>query len=98
MEKDFYYVELFELYKDLLTEKQRELFESHYIFDLSFAEISDPNGTSRQSVSVALKKVRSKLAEYESKLQLFKKNQQLRQVANELDKEFGDKILEIIGR
>ena len=98
MEKDLGLIELFELYKGLLTEKQKELFESHYIYDLSFAEISDPNGTSRQSVSVGLKKVRAKLDEYESKLHLLEKNTQLKQIANCLDKEFRDKILEIIGR
>ena len=33
MEKDLRYVELFELYQGLLTEKQRETFSSHYCYD-----------------------------------------------------------------
>ena len=41
MEKDLHYVELFELYQSLLTERQRELFRSHYYFDLSLAEIAE---------------------------------------------------------
>ena len=98
MEKDFYYTELFELYKNLLTDKQKELFESHYIFDLSFAEISQPQGISRQSVSVGLKKVREKLDEYELALGLYQKQTAIKQAVSTLEEGLKDKILEIIGR
>ena len=33
-EKDLEFIELFEIYKGLLTDKQRELFSSHYLLDL----------------------------------------------------------------
>ena len=65
MEKELFYVELFDIYKGLLTKKQRELFESHYIFDLSLSEIAEPEGRTRQSVYDASKKVKKKLNEYQ---------------------------------
>ena len=100
MEKDLQYVELFELYQGLLTDKQRDLFSLHYCFDLSLSEIAEPEGNTRQSVYAAIKKVKEKLNEYENLLHLREKNQKLRQLAdglNEKDKEISDKILTIIG-
>ena len=99
MEKDFYFIELFELYKGLLTDKQRYLYESHYVFDLSLAEIAEPLGTTRQSVYDALKKVRVKLVEYEKVLHLKEKNDALLNLAKDIgDDAVGQKILDIIGR
>ena len=66
MEKDLRYVELFELYQGLLTDKQRETFSSHYYYDLSLSEIEEPDGNTRQSVYAAVKKVKEKLDEYEN--------------------------------
>ena len=100
MEKDFKLIELFELYQGLLTDRQRELFSSHYYFDLSLAEIAEPDGNTRQNVYAAVKKVKAKLDEYESILHLNEKNQKLTDVAallNETDKDAAIKILEIIG-
>jgi len=101
MEKDLRYVELFELYQGLLTERQRELFSSHYYFDLSLSEIAEPDGNTRQSVYAAVKKVKEKLDEYESKLHLQENNGKLLKIAMELkdsDKEASKRILELIGR
>lgn len=101
MEKDLELTELFELYQGLLTDKQRELFSSYYLYDLSLSEIAEPMGTTRQSVSEGLKKVKKKLIEYEDILKIREKNIELKEVANLL-KEKGcalyEKILEIIGR
>ncbi len=100
MEKDLHFVELFELYQNLLTERQRELFSSHYCFDLSLSEIAEPDGNTRQSVYAAVKKVKEKLTEYENLLHLKEKNQKLKELATNIkakDKETSDKILTIIG-
>jgi predicted DNA-binding protein YlxM (UPF0122 family) len=101
MEKDLRYVELFELYQGLLTEKQREMFLSHYCYDLSLAEIAEPEGSTRQSVYAVIKTVKEKLDEYEQKLGFLDKNQKLVEIAKQMDKankEIADKILEIIGK
>lgn len=101
MEKDFRYVELFELYQSLLTKRQRELFSSHYLYDLSLAEIAEPEGNTRQSVYSAIKKVKQKLDEYEKELGVYEKNVKLYALAEQIkraDQECANKILEIIGK
>ena len=101
MEKDLGLIELYELYKGLLTERQRELFECYYLYDLSLAEISEPEGKTRQNVYESLKKVKQKLNGYEETLGLKKKNEELSAVADSLekvDRALAQKILDVIGR
>lgn len=100
MQKDLEFVELFEIYKGLLTERQRELFSSHYYYDLSLSEIAEPDGNTRQSVYAALKTVKEKLNEYENLLHVKEKNDKLKSVALKLslsDKETSEQIISIIG-
>ncbi len=98
MEKDLGLIELYELYGGLLTDRQRELFECYYMFDLSLAEISEPEGKTRQNVYENLKKVKEKLNGYEKTLRLKEKNDKLKDVADSLDERSAKKILDIIGR
>ena len=99
MEKDFGLVKLFELYKGLLTERQKQIFSSFYLYDLSLSEIAEPEGNTRQSVYNAVKQVKNKLLEYESVLKLSQKYQKLGEIAEELKNEAnpqGEKITEIL--
>ncbi len=99
MEKDLRYVELFEIYQGLLTERQRELFRSHYYYDLSLSEIAEPDGNTRQNVYMAIKKVKTKLDEYESLLKMHLKNLKLKHVAENLNgacEDVAKEILDII--
>ena len=101
MEKDLRYIELFELYQGLLTERQREIFSCHYCLDLSLSEIAEPDGNTRQSVYALVKKVKEKLDEYEKKLKLNEKNQKLISLAKDIfneNEEISQQILEIVGR
>lgn len=98
MKTDFEFIELFEIYKDLLTERQRELFSSHYLYDLSLSEIALPDNLSRQSVYDGVKKVKQKLLEYEKTLKLKEKFSQLSEVALSLDETTKQKVLDIIGK
>ncbi len=99
MDKDFEFIELFEIYKELLTEKQKNIFSAHYLFDLSLSEIAEQDGGTRQSVYDGIKKVKAKLLEYESVLRIREKNQRLFRLAeNSNDKDISRSILEIIGR
>ena len=59
---------LFEQYKELLTEKQREMVSLYYEEDYSLGEISENLGVSRQGVYDTLKR-----SEYENKLHLVAK-------------------------
>ncbi len=101
MEKDFALIELFDIYGGLLTDRQRELFTSYYLYDLSLAEIAEPEGKTRQNVYEQVKKVKAKLLEYETLLQVKAKNRAVLSVAEELKAQgnpLGDKLTEILSK
>lgn len=99
MEKDFEFVELFEIYKGLLTEKQRDLFFSHYFLDLSLAEIAEQEGGTRQNVYDSIKKVKTKLVEYEGVLKLREKFSKVKDIANKIKNEsLQEELIDIIGK
>ena len=101
MAKEFDLVELFDIYGSLLTERQRELFTSYYLYDLSLAEIAQPEGKTRQNVYEQVKKVKAKLLEYENLLQIRAKNLQISAVASDLTAQgnkLGQQLLDIINK
>ena len=101
MEKDLKFAELFELYKGLLTERQREIFSCHYCLDLSLAEIAEPDGNTRQSVYAVVKNVKAKLVEYENILGLYEKNQKLIALSESVkvaNSDIAQQIIEIVGK
>ena len=73
MEKILENTLLYDFYGELLTEKQRRLFEMHFYEDLSLGEIGDIEGISRQGVFQQLKRGTEALKEYEDKLRLVEK-------------------------
>lgn len=100
MQKDLALTELFDIYGELLTPRQRELFASYYVYDLSLAEIAEPEGKTRQNVYEQVKKVKQKLTEYEAILKIKQKNDKLYAVAQSLEKtdaKLGQTIKDIIG-
>ena len=97
MEKNFYYAELFEIYKSLLTEKQKEVFEMHFLLDFSLSEISEEKGISRQNVNDAIKSAKRKLDELESTLKLKQKHDALKELEkNVTDNKTAEEIKRII--
>ena len=68
MKDDLHFLRLWDLYSPLLTEKQREITELYFSYDLSLGEIAEQKGVSRQSVSDCLNKSRKQLEEYDEKL------------------------------
>ena len=98
MENDIYFVQLFDIYKGLLTEYQRELFSMRYSLDMSFAEMAVETGASRQSAFDGIKKIKEKLIEYESVLNLKAKYDALSEFADTLSGEDKKTLIEILGR
>ena len=70
LEKALGIIDLYDLYQALLTDKQREYFESYYFDNYSITEISENKEVSRNAVHDQLKKTVSKLNDYEVKLKL----------------------------
>ena len=67
---------LFEQYKELLTDKQREIVSLYYEEDYSLGEISENLNVSRQCVYDTLKRSEKILKDYENKLHLVEKIQE----------------------
>ena len=98
MENDILFVQLFDIYKGLLTDYQRELFNMRYSLDLSFAEIAVETGASRQSAAGGIKKIKEKLIEYENVLCLKAKYDALSEFAGGLSEKDKTALFEILGR
>ena len=67
---------MFEQYKELLTDKQREIVSLYYEEDYSLGEISENLNVSRQGVYDTLKRSEKILRDYEDKLKLVSKLQE----------------------
>ena len=58
---------LYDFYGELLTEKQKQVYELHYQNDLSLTEIGEELSISRQAVRDQLKRTEKILLDYEEK-------------------------------
>lgn len=58
------YTELFEKYKPVLSQTQKQVIHLYLIEDLSIVEIADILATTRQAVNDALKKAQKKLDKF----------------------------------
>ena len=67
------YNSLFMIYKNLLTDTQRDIMDMYFAYDLSLSEISEERNISRAAAEDAIKKSMAKLDEYESALHLYEK-------------------------
>ena len=92
MEDVIYYNELYDLYGELLTEKQKKYFEDYYFHNLSYSEMAEKYGISRNASFKQLHNVLEKLEEYESKLKLHEKKKKLNKLIANLDEELKNKL------
>ena len=96
MEDVVYYNELYDLYGELLTDKQRAYFEDYYFNNLSFSEIAENYDISRNAAFKQIHIVTSKLEEYENILKLREKRLKILAIIKDVPKELKDKIENII--
>jgi|MTBAKSStandDraft_2_1061841.scaffolds.fasta_scaffold04842_6 hypothetical protein len=68
-----YLIDLYEIYRELLTSKQRQYFEYYYYEDYSLSEIAENFGVSRQAVQTALRKSGDNLERFEKALSVHRK-------------------------
>ena len=59
---------LLDLYKDLLTNKQQEVMDMYFLYDLSLSEIAEDTNTTRAAVFDLIKRTTKTLENYETKL------------------------------
>lgn len=82
MEDFVYYNDLFDIYGDLLTIKEQNIFKDYYQEDLSLSEIANEKKISRSAVQKTVKVVLDKLQYYEDKLHINKRNEKIRNLKN----------------
>ncbi len=97
MEELVYYTMLYDIYGNLLTEKQRAYFEEYYFNNLSLSELASIYNISRNAIHRQLKETIKRLENYESILKLAKKNKILENIINNVsDEELKRKLQEVI--
>ncbi len=73
-------------YGALLTDRQNDMLAMHYDEDLSFGEIAEICGVSRQAVLDGINKGEKHLVEYERKLHLVEKDVRICKILDEMSK------------
>ena len=68
MEEVVHFNELYDLYRELLTDRQREIFEYYFFDNLTLEEIASNDGVSKSSVAKTIKQVKETLEDLERKL------------------------------
>lgn len=76
---------LFDIYGGLLSDKKRLAFEYHILDDLSFQEISEEMGLTRQACHELYKKASEELYEYDSKLHLSDKFMKIDEIVDKIE-------------
>ena len=94
MEERDYLITLFEYYKSLLTDKQREYFIDYYYDNLTMEEIAINDNISKNAVSKQIKIIKDKLNFYEENLKLYSNSLNIKKIIK--DKELLEKIIEYI--
>ena len=72
MENFIYYSELYNIYKCLFTDKQKNVLELYYNENLSFSEISDIESVSKSYIGKIIKESQNKLLFYEENIGYYK--------------------------
>ena len=85
MEKIVEQALLYDFYGELLNDHQKQIYEDAIFNDLSFSEIADEYGISRQGVFDLIKRVNKTLLNYESKLHLIEKFQETKNKVARID-------------
>ena len=84
MEKIFEQALLYDFYGDLLTEHQRQVYESAVFDDMSLGEIAKEQGISRQGVHDLIKRCTNTLQGYENKLHMIRRFEAIKGNAEDL--------------
>lgn len=93
---DIHYIELFDYYGELFTDKQKSYFKDYYENNLTLQEIAVNNGVSRNAVHKNIKDILQKLDYYEEKLNLYSNKKKIEKLIINIDKDIKEKIEELI--
>ena len=92
-----YIIILYEIYKNLLNDKEKSYFEYYYFEDYSLNEIAELNNVSRAYVSKIINKIEDKLINFEESLKINNKNSRIREYLEKIDNnEIKNRIEELL--
>ncbi len=83
VENHIYYNALFDIYGELLTEREKEIFTLSSIEDLSLQEIADIKEVSKTAIGKTISTIHKKLDYYEEKLHFYKKKENILKLIEE---------------
>lgn len=92
MKERLYLINLYDLYGNLLTDKQQTYFEEYYFNNLSLSEMSELYDVSRAAISKSLKEIETKLNMYEEKIKIYTK---LAKISKLVDDKINEEIKDI---
>ena len=79
--------DLYDIYGELLTEKQRLYYDYYYLKDYSLSEISELLSVSRNAIHMQLKHVVNHLETYEETLKVYERKQKINRLIDKIDQE-----------
>ncbi|MCI9279197.1 MAG: HTH domain-containing protein [Bacilli bacterium] len=93
-EEYFYYNNLFDLYGELLTEREQDIFKLFYEEDLSLGEIATHFKVSKSAIGKTIKIVNKKLEMYEEKIKIAYKKEKIKKIL--INNKDYDKVMRIL--
>ena len=97
MDNREYIIALYEIYKELLNEKERNYFEYYYFEDYSMQEIAELYKVSKAYASKYLNKINDKIISYEKILKINDRNSKIIDLLKNVnDSELKSKIIELL--
>lgn len=97
MDNREYITALYEMYKELLNEKERNYFEYYYFEDYSMQEIADLYEVSKAYASKYLNQINDKIINYEKILKINDRNSKIIDLLKNVnDSELKSKIIELL--
>ena len=96
MDHNIYLCDLYDYYKELLTDRQKMYFEDYYFDNLTLSELSENYNVSRNAIHKTLKEIEVKLNTFEDKLNLYKNREKIKDIISSLDDDIKKRINELI--
>lgn len=87
IEKKIEYATLFDVYGSLLTKKQQDILSYYFFEDLSYNEIADLQGISKQAIHDTINKAIKKLNHYEENIGYLRLKEEYDTLINRSDSE-----------
>ena len=94
LDKKIETAQLFLIYQDLLTDKQKKYMEMYLLEDFSLGEIALSENVSRNAVFDQIKKTIAIINNFEEKLEINKKNIEREEIILKLEENFSKDLLE----